>query len=388
MSDEALSSQVIESAAAVLSAHFNAPVQVTRHDLIRDGRSKVARLQLAGAPVASTILKLAGDNRELWWNEYAGLAFLSGLPQPPSFVPGFQGGDQEIGLVLIEDYGAEHSLADVLLHGEAETVRRAMFGYVDALLGVHLPTFGRGEEFAALRASLSEGDGQMKQTVGQTWELLTERLAGLDRGLDAKPAEPAREWITEILEGGTTWHAFTVNDCCPDNNQVSDDGQVRLFDLEFCHVRHALIDLAYVRTTMPTCWCLRRFPAGLDDELVAHYRDRLLAASPELTRQDFDAGLAAAEAYLALVNLSWHVDRAARRGGEETAYFEEKDFHIPSRRQMVLLRLDELTATASRQPELAPLGTLAAQIREAARTAWGPVEPLPLYPAFSQNARP
>lgn len=382
MSDEGLSGQVIESAAGVLSTHFRTQVRVTGHDVLRDGRSKVARLRLAGAPVGSTILKLAGEHRELLSNEYAGLAFLAGLPEPPAVVPGFHGGDLELGFVLLEDFGAEHSLADVLLHGDATTARRAMFGYVDALLGVHLPTFGRGEEYAALRASLSEQAGGMAQTVGQTWELLAERLTELDGGLDPKPAESAREWLAKSLEDDTTWHAFTVNDCCPDNNQVDDTGGVRLFDLEFCHVRHALVDLAYVRTTMPTCWCLRRFPAGLDDELVAHYRDRLSAERPELTRDGFDAGLAAAEAYLALVNLSWHVDRAVAAGGDETAYFEEKDFHIPSRRQMVLLRLDELSATASRQPELEPLGELAGQIREAARQAWGPVEPLPLYPAF------
>ncbi|GAB3416965.1 aminoglycoside phosphotransferase family protein [Flindersiella endophytica] len=385
MNDEALSGQVIESAAAALSAHFKTPVQVIGQDLIRDGRSKVARLQLAGAPVGSTIVKLAGDNRALWCNEYAGLAFLSGLPRPPSVVPGFQGGDRELGLVLIEDFGAEHSLADVLLHSDAQTARRAMFGYVDALLGVHLPTFGRGEEYAKLRASLSEDDGGMTQTLGKTWELLTERLAELDKTLDPSQAEPAKQWIAAVLEADSSWHAFTVNDCCPDNNQVAADGRVRLFDLEFCHVRHALIDLAYVRTTMPTCWCLRRFPEGLDAELVAHYRDRLLAERPELTREGFDSGLAAAEAYLALVNLSWHIDRATQPGGAETAYFEEKDFHIPSRRQMVLLRLDELARTTSRQPELAPLGSLAARIKEAARQAWGPVEPLPLYPAFSRT---
>lgn len=384
MSDEGLSGQVIESAAGVLSARFGTPVQVTGYDVLRTGRSKVARLRLAGAPVASTIAKLAGDDgRELFHNEYAGLAFLAGLPAPPAVVPKYHGGDTELGFVLLEDFGAEHSLADVLLRGDAETARRAMFGYVDALLGVHLPTFGRGEEYAALRASLSEAGGGMAMTVAATWEAVTNGIAELDQALDAEPAEPAKEWIAKVLEDETGWHAFTVNDCCPDNNQVDADGRVRLFDLEFCHVRHALIDLAYVRTTMPSCWCLRRFPATLVDELVAHYRDRLLAERPELTRAGFDAGLAAAEAYLALVSLSWHLGRATHPGGAETAYFEEKDFHVASRRQVALLRFDELAATASRQPELRPLGELAAQLKEAARQAWGLVEPLPLYPAFS-----
>lgn len=384
MSEQGLPGDVVESAATVLSEHFGAAVQITDHDVLRDGRSKVARLSLgAGAPVGTAILKLSGEHRELLWNEYAGLAFMAGLPEPTTAVPRLYGGDRELGFVIMEDYGDEHSLADVLLRGDAKAARQAMFGYVDALLAVHLATFDHTEAFTSLRESFSPGGGRQSQSVEETWETLTGRLAELDAGLDAGQAVIAKDWIAAQLEEPSGWHAFTVNDCCPDNNQVDASGRVRLFDLEFCHIRHALIDLGYVRTTMPTCWCLRRFPTGLDDDLVAHYRERLLAARPDLSHDGFEPSLAAAEAYLALVNLSWHLDRAAGPGGSEAHYIEQRDFHLPNRRQMVLLRLDELTRTADRQPELEPLGKLAGQIRQAARREWGLVEPIPIYPAFS-----
>ncbi|MGW0227831.1 hypothetical protein ACWDWO_05920 [Actinopolymorpha singaporensis] len=400
---------VAARAATLLSDHLGSPVRVTGYEPLRvDGHAHVARLVLAGAPFPSAVVKVAhrGDDGEFdrtstdfWspanrlWNEWSGLEFLSSVPVKGG-TPTFYGGDAELGFILIEDLGPDRSLADILVRESAEPARTGMAGYVDALARVHLASFGRDEEYARLRARF--GTPAPGDSIGQDVRTkLVPALADLDAGpcagLGTHPglaaavddaALAAVDWIEETL-AAPSWQAYSPNDCCPDNNHVGEDGTVRLFDLEFGSFRHALLDLAYVRTVMPTCWCVRRLPDGLPDVLVDRYRRRLAEAGRDVSGSDFDTALDACQAYWALQVLSWLLPRAATAEGADRRRFDAWAFDLPSHRELCVLRLDNLADAARRQPSLAALGDLAGTLRAATRRAWPGVGLLPIYPAFS-----
>jgi hypothetical protein len=392
---------VAARAARLLCEHTGDEVRVSGYEPIRpDGHAHVARLLLTGAPFASAILKLAhrGENGEfdptgtdLWspaarlWNEWAGLAFLSSTtPSPPT--PRLLGGDADLGFLLLEDLGPGHSLAHVLLGGSPEQARAALEGYVDVLARIHLTTFGRTPEYDRLRTAFGP-PSTMSTLAEHTKGQLFPALAALDDTLALDPdLAAAIGWIDELL-AAPAWQAYSPQDCCPDNNQVDDEGTVRLFDLEFGNYRHALLDLAYVRTVMPTCWCVRRLPEGLSDTLVERYRRHLAAAGQGTTGRDpngpdFGTALDASQAFWALWTLGWHLPAALEPDGAERPRFDEWNFELGSRREIVGQRLTELAAAAVRQPRLAPLVGFAERVRATVRQAWPGIEPLPIYPAF------
>ncbi|MEQ7125470.1 hypothetical protein ABN034_13230 [Actinopolymorpha sp. B11F2] len=398
-----LPEKVCTRAAELLSRHVGKTVAVVGQEILNhDGHAFVARVLLDdGSPLASAVVKMAhrGDGGEFdkddadpygpaarLWNEWAGLEFLSSLPTPCTAVPAFYGGDAALGFVVMEDLGAGPSLANLLLGTSAEQARAGLDGYVDALAEVHLATFGRTEAYDDLRSRLgTTAPAHHGFSAAKCLGDLTTPLGILDPtiDLDGDVAE-AVAWIDAVLDDPGPWRAFSLNDCCPDNNRVDERGRLRLFDVEFADARHALLDVAYLRTTMPTCWCVRRLVPDLAEDLVQRYRDRLAAGGRATSDADFHAALNACAAFWALLNASWHLEAALEPTGADRSHWDAYDFTFGSRRQIFLQRLAELADAADRQPELAALRSrLADPARAAARRAWQVVDPLPLYPAFA-----
>ncbi|OIV36577.1 hypothetical protein BIV57_15595 [Mangrovactinospora gilvigrisea] len=345
------------------------------------GRALVARLALEDG--RSAILKCAfrpGESapsaeRADWFRrETAALAFLDGRAP----VARLLASDAALGLALIEDFGPTRNLAHVLLSADRAGAERALAGYTDALADLHLATFDRigdwSDPVEPLTVTLADGPaGDLA------------RAAAALLGTDEAAAAPDQSAVARIDERAVRdpgpYRAFSLGDMCPDNNVVAEDGTVRFFDAEGAAARHALLDLAYLGTTMPSCWCVRRLPASLGAGLVNRYRARLHAAGR--ATPDFDAHYRACRAFWALLALSWDLPTAldAERGAAHHP-MDDYDFELPSRRERVLLRLTELADAASAQPELAPLGPWAKSLASAARRAWRPLRLLPLYPAF------
>lgn len=390
--DRTLPAPVLAEVAELLSAHFGRAVTVVEQEYVKSGRTSIYRLTLGGAPVETAICRY-GECAETVWNELAGMRFLARVPRPPSVVPTvYAGGSVGDGmaLVLSEDLGSSPDLAEILLTGTAEQARAGLEGYVDALLEVHLATFGHLAEHDEIRAEYDPPRSFSELLSDGGWLRLAESLAKLDLGpLPAGVAE-AVAWVDAQLAPSERWWAFTVADCCPDNNQVRPDGRVMLFDLEFAGCRHALLDLSYLRTLMPTCWCLRRLPDDLSERLVERYRDKLLAARPELDAAEFEAGLAASRAFWAISTMSWRLDEAFGGNGDTHVDYTYVgvDFSSVSHRDVVRLRLTELARVAAERVELAPLGELARMIAGQLDKRWPATTLLPLYPAFSGSGHP
>jgi hypothetical protein len=399
----ALPDKVTARAAELLGERWGrSRVEVASQEVLNhDGHAFVSRIRLTeGSSVDSAVVKMAhrGEDGEFvrddpnpygpaakLWNEWAGLEYLSSLPTPCAAVPAFYGGDADLGFVVMEDLGTGPSLATILLGSSATEARAGLEGYVDALAEVHLSTFGQTEAYAVLRAGMgATAETNHGFSAATCLGAMTTPLSSLDLTIDlaGEVAEPIA-WIDAIITDPGPWRAFSLNDCCPDNNRVDALGKVRLFDVEFADTRHALLDVAYLRTTMPTCWCVRRLP-DLTDDLLRRYRARLADGGRPTGDDEFHTALNACAAFWALLNASWHLEAALEPTGADRPYWDTYDFTFGSRRQLFLQRMAELADAADRQPELAPLRRIVADpARVAARRAWQVVEPLPLYPAFA-----
>jgi hypothetical protein len=254
-------------------------------------------------------------------------------------------------------------------------------GWVDSVARVHLATFGRTDRYRELRAGLARpagADPLQDANMSGAWLELSDHL-GVEH-----TAEVAEEFglMAALIADPGEWDVVSLKDLCPDNNRVHVDGSVSLFDAQYAGSQHALIDLAYLHATMPTCWCVRRLPDGLTDRLVTRYVNALAAGGREVGA-DFTEQLALCRSHMAL----WRGAGAARRAvlddGDNRPYWDTYDFTFPSHRQQLALRCEQVAEGAALHPRLGAMADWSARLHTTIRSAWPSSEPLPLYPAFS-----
>jgi hypothetical protein len=401
-----ISADVRAAAEALLATSLGGPARVVSVDrLDRDGHAAVFRLHVAAPGADTIVLKQAhrsddapfdpedqapnGRARRLW-NEWAGLEFLT-RRNGRLVTPRFLGGDRHLGFVLLEDLGRGSSLAELLLASDHDPAVRGLKGYASALATIHTETFSRADEYYGLRRAHGPIDRRAPRIVGFAWDRLLDGLSSMDGGfiVPAGSGNTARLIDARIGDPGA-FLAYSPNDCCPDNNRVYADGSVRLFDLEFGDCRHALLDVGYFHSTMPTCWCVRRLPDGLADRLVDHYRRELIASTPaglDEIEDRFDRDLAACRAQWAIRAAAGHLIRLQKAEDDRPRYWSDRDFWFCSQRQLLGFRLEQLQRAAELSPELGPLAEFAVVARAVLVTRWGEVEDVDVYPAFRTDTR-
>jgi aminoglycoside/choline kinase family phosphotransferase len=309
-----------------------------------------------------------------------------GAPELP--VPECYGGDREAGLVVMADLGDGDSMAEVLLRDPAvagpeatDAAVRSFEGYIDAIAALHLATFGTGDRYRAFRTDFGPppNDPLAPSTLLDGWRELGVHLdVVLDAAVEAEVAA-----VEALLAAPGAWEVLSLKDLCPDNNRVLPGGEVRLFDAQYSGLHHGLIDVAYLHTTMPTCWCVRRLPDGLADRLVERYVDRLRAAGHDpgdpLT---FARELAMCRVYMALWRGGGAARHAPSQDGDAQPYWDAYEFSMVSHRQQLAFRTRQLAEAAALRPDLAALHAWAERLHQTVVRTWPSAEPLPLYPAF------
>lgn len=400
--DERLFTELAPAVLGVLRRRFGPGVEVRSHRFVHhDGHPMVAVVGVEGAPIESAVVKVAvrepgrpfdtGDTGA--WspygqlvNEWCALEFFGrrGGGQLP--VPKFYGGDLDAGLIVMADLGQGDSLAEVLLRaGGAAAAEAALAGYVDAFVALHDASFGQVEEFRQMR----RGYGAEADVFGGLTEQLTKVFASA-RSLGVAEAAGVAEQVQELVRhaaGPPQWQVVGLRDVCPDNNRVLADGRVVLFDGQFAGVQHALVDVAYLHATMPTCWCVRRLPEGLADRLVRRYVDGLRAVGRVVDDAEFDRALRLCRAYLAL----WRMGGALTRVGpdddeRDPVRWDHYGFDMVTMRQQVLLRAGQVVAALGPVSGFGELRAWAGAVGSAGRAAWPSTRPLPLYPAWAPPA--
>lgn len=309
---------------------------------------------------------------EGWVRESAALAMLPRTLRAPRLVA--VGGAPPV--VITEDLGAGTSVADVLLGTDPNIAEQALQGWARALAELHAATRGSRAQF---RAALAERQGELPVGESCLAADLDNAVRVLDRecaSLGVRTPAGAFDELRGLAKrlGGSGLAALTPADACPDNNVLTDGG-LALVDFEGAQWRHVAWDVAYLRVPWPTCWCAWRIPDAAADRAVTAYRNAAAPALAEVDDDGFARDVEAAVVGWALVSTAWFIDNAL--GGDPPL---NPDRPTPTRRAMIMHRLDRAAGTT----ELRALGELAGSFAAELRGRWGDV-PLALAPAFGRD---
>ena len=322
------------------------PVQLV-DDLTFSNKATVVRLRVAGG---ATMIAKQPRHQEMFLRELEALRLLPATVRPALLASGS-------GLFIIEDLGSGPSLADLLLGDEPYAAERALVGWAETL-------------GYALRATLREGQAAPPEEIPAGVEGLKRLSAELHVEVGAGVDDDAALIAATLARPGP-WLAFCPSDTCPDNNRVSADGSVRLFDFEGGGWRHAALEAAYCLAPFCTCWCVARLPDGMTERMEEAFLAKL--APPDAVSFRKVVPLAAAS-YTLVGFESWFPRFVLenRPPGPPGV--------VPSTgRQYVYERLLAVAALDAELPALAKLaGDLAARIA----WRWPEAETMPLYPAF------
>lgn len=345
--------RIVAAASAALGERLTDPV-----DLGGASRSTVLRCRRASGDTV-IVKAYKAETTDGFAAESAGLAFadrrLPGIGPRPLAV------DETVPLVVMTDLGSWPSLADTLLHGEADAAHDALLAWALAYARIAVASIGAEADF-----------GHRSKPWPSQAAALHAALAAF--GVPA-PAGLAADLAEVERPGG--YEVFSPGDICPDNNLFTADG-MRVLDFEGAGYHSVFLDAAYTRMPFASCWCVFELPQDVRTEISSAYRGEIVRGYPALA----DDGIWLAGLRRAMARWTIHITTTvAPRVIEADRPTHRVWRPVPSRRQLLRFRWAALV------DELAPTGELPA-LTEAflgllAVTEDWRVEPLPPYPPFA-----
>lgn len=356
-------------------------------DLKASGRTQVYRFSLLKKPVdapqhvivkamhmtegISETSNTTPENAfQLFFNDWAGLQFLSEIAPHPTLAPSFYAGNKAHGLIVMEDLGTVNGLHHLLLADNPEAAEEAAVQYAATMGKMHAATIGKQEAFSHIRQELGPVDIPDYAWISSAlWETI--------HMLNVAPAagiEDELKLLTSIMENPGPFSAYTHGDPCPDNILLGTS--VKLFDFEFGAYRHALIEGVYARMPFPTCWCVSRLPAHIIHQMEASYRMELAKGCPAAHDDKlFAQAVAAACTY-------WTIDDC-----RFLHLHLKQDWQwspgLATARQRFLLRFDVAREAIEASEYLQALGKTFERIAGRLRELLPPeADQMPYYPAF------
>jgi hypothetical protein len=356
-------------------------------DLKASGRTQVYRFSLLEKPVdapqhiivkampmtegISEASNTAPENSfQLFFNDWAGLQFLSEIAPHPALAPRFYAGNKAHGLIVMEDLGTGNGLHHLLLADNSEAAEEAAVQYAATVGKMHAATIGKQEAFYHIRQELGRVDIPDYAWISSAlWEAI--------HTLNVAPAagiEDELKQLTSIMENPGPFSAYTHGDPCPDNILIG--ASVKLLDFEFGEYRHALIEGVYARMPFPTCWCVSRLPAHIIHRMETSYRMELAKGCPAAHDDRLFAQAVAAACVYWTINDCRFLHRHL-----------EKDWQwspgLATARQRFLLRFNVAREAIETSEYLQAIGKTFERIAGRLRELLPPeADQMPYYPAF------
>ena len=325
----------------------------------------------AGASVIVKAYPSSAAGREAFAREAAGLTFAG----PAGVGPALLGLDRDFPLLVIEDLGAQPSLADLLLGTPSPRAGAALSDWTASCGRLARWSTGRAGEFTRLRAGYGEPApgaelAELPAAISAAPTLLALAGVPVPDGLAGEVAALGE------FAAGEQYQVFSPGDLCPDNNLVTAAG-VRLIDFESAGFHPVFLDAAYLRMPFSTCWCVLRLPDQLGAALEQEYRALVCPAFPALADdQVWHRGVRWAAAAWTLHAMSYLLDRCVKADQSMN-----KDVAgAPSARALLRYRWQSLLAELSAGAELPALAAAMAGLLAATEHWQAPR--LPVYPAL------
>ncbi|HEY3797410.1 MAG TPA: hypothetical protein VGL58_03585 [Caulobacteraceae bacterium] len=364
----------------LLGEAWGAPVSCEMSAALRHPgwRNGVWRLVVRGGPAEHVIVKAcfsegggyAPSDRtpvsafQRLANEWCGAAMLGPLGLGPKIIAG----DMTSGVVVLEDLGGGHMLADVLRGNDPVAAEVALFAYARSLGDLHAATVGSQARWASLQAARGASP---VSPLSAPFAPLMAALPTFCEAIEIAPPGGLADDVAAIvatLDDPGAYLAFTPADCCPDNHFLRGE-RVQFFDCERAAMRHALLDAAYLLAPFPTCWCCAALPADLPVRLLAAYRGQF-PGGPDFEDQ------------MTLILAAWVITRIGSRGGVDWLQ-ADRPWGLSSVRQRVRAVTGNLLARPNLASLLPAFAALMAEADSRLAERWPDLAPMALYPAFA-----
>jgi Phosphotransferase enzyme family len=379
-------------AESILTETFEESVRLGEgSDLGGSKRSLVLRFPVLDGPMTSpesVIVKRAAaanfdpdtSNEPAWllFNDWASLQFLGEIEIAASehFAPTFYGGDRSAGLFVMENLGEGTRLDHLLLGNDPEAAESGLMTYASIHGRLHALSMAKRGEYLHIREALGPATPFPLEYYSYDWlkpalHTLAERL-----NVAVQPTvDEELEALKAILVHPGPFLGFMQVDACPDNSMLV-GGRWRMLDFEGAHYGHVLLEGAYCRMPMPTCWCVYRLPERIAQQAEAAYRSELVKGCPEARNDDiFAQGLVGA-------CITWALGFHQFLRPLEKMLHEDRTLIALSDRQRYLLYLNNAALSSAEFGIMPATGAiLPALIRKLSELWPEAVEP-PYYPAF------
>lgn len=279
-------STAIEAASRILTGVFDIAILLDKAEAIYDyegsastiWRCWISHEQIGAVIPATVIVKRANDAGDGLLYEAAGLAFLDDVA--PGVAPRLYGVDIDQRVVVMEDLSAppDALMGNILFNADSEAAEAALLAFQRVLARVHLATMGHEGQFEMTCSRFGSPDEHSRHrihTIAQTLDSLPQQLERIGIYMPASARDDIAEAAGMIRLPGM-FAAFVHGDATPANVFIN-AGEIRIFDLETCGFRHALLDGSYARLRyLHSVWA-RRIPIGVQQRVQARYRDIFLA---------------------------------------------------------------------------------------------------------------
>jgi hypothetical protein len=181
--------------------------------------------------------------------------------------------------------------------------------------------------------------------------------------------------------------ALIHGDICPDN--VLDDpinNKMRIIDFEWAYTGNALLDAAYLRMSMPTCWCVKAFPEDIVDSFEHIYRNELIKYIPlaknDATYYEYYLGACAYTMFWRIINSEWVLEKELNGNNLEFGSHPTWKNEYNIQRPRHLSRLKTLIKLLNKHHMLPNIRIMSELILKELEIRWPNTKPLDLYPAF------
>ncbi len=335
--------------------------------------------------------------------EWACLQFLSDQMGENSVTPRFLGGGytgkNNVPLIVMEDMGNGQNLRATLLSDDSQTAKMVLIECAKALGRINAHSIGKVETFLKIRDSIV----RIEQPSEDLYSVYSEKLTEI---CDAAGIIPYQESFSELkalvdfLKSSNRFHGLTHGDLYPVNVYHSTSkSKVYVFDYEFGHFQHVLVDGFQISVHLDMWADVSRFPDDVVQEMERAYRVELAATCPEAQDETwFYQRLIEACVYetIRCIYRFFEPPKAVfsniindRPAGDYEALRTDPNYNhwgLPAVRRRVFYRLGMLALLTEEYGYLQALGGTAKKIQDKFITIWPPeVQEMPLFPAFHHN---
>ncbi|MDE0089341.1 MAG: hypothetical protein OXU23_26745 [Candidatus Poribacteria bacterium] len=335
--------------------------------------------------------------------EWACLQFLSEQIGENSVTPRFFGGGytgkNNVPLIVMEDMGNGQNLRATLLSDDSQTAKMVLIECAKALGRINAHSIGKAETFLKIRDSIV----RIEQPSEDLYSVYTEKLTEICGAAGIIPYQESfseLKALVDFLEPSNRFHGLTHGDLYPVNVYHSTSkSKVYVFDYEFGHFQHVLVDGFQIRVHLDMWADVSRFPDDIVQEMERAYRAELAATCPEAQDDTwYYQGIIEACVYETIrciyrffeppKNVFSNIINDRPAGDYEALRTDPNYNHwgLPAVRRRVFYRLGMLAQLTEEYGYLQALGATAKKIHDKFITIWPPeVQEMPLFLAFHHN---